>query len=156
MTRKLLAATLATALVSAGCNPESLLSSVTKPSTTSTSSQTGVQALSGTWSSVAPGTSLSSTCSDFNWTVTDINADTGSGAFTAKCFNNMTIVGTATGKVSGDTVNWTATAVGTSPSIDFCPIPLSETATMDNNQIRVPFTGTTCLGNINGTEILRK
>jgi hypothetical protein len=27
---------------------------------------------------------------------------------------------------------------------------------MQNNQIRVPFTGTTCLGPVSGTEILRK
>ena len=155
MTRKLLAATLAAAVVGAGCNPESLLSSVTKPSTTSTSSQTGVQALSGTWSSVAPAT-VANTCTSFKWNVTDITGDTGSGSFTAQCFNNMTINGTASGKMSGDTINWTATAVGTSPSIDSCPISLSGTATMDNNQIRVPFTGTTCLGNVSGTEILRK
>lgn len=152
MTRKLLAATLAASLASASCF-DSLLSSVTKPSTPT---PTGVQGLSGTWSSVAPATSLQSTCSDFKWIVTDINGDTGSGTFTAKCFNNMTITGTASGKVAGDTVTWTATAIGTSPSIDSCPISLSGTATMLNDQIRVPFTGTTCLGAVSGVEILRK
>jgi hypothetical protein len=152
MTRKLVTATLVAALTSAGCT-NSLLSSLTKPSSPT---PTGVQALSGTWSSVAPATSLQSTCSDFMWTVTDINGDTGSGSFTAKCFNNMTITGTASGKVSGDTVTWTATAVGTSPSIDNCPISLSGTALLSNDQIRVPFTGTTCLGAVSGVEILRK
>ena len=152
MTRNLLTATLVAALTSAGCT-NSLLSSLTKPSSPT---PTGVQALSGTWSSVAPATSLQSTCSDFMWTVTDINGDTGSGSFTAKCFNNMTITGTASGKVSGDTVTWTATAVGTSPSIDNCPISLSGTAVLSNDQIRVPFTGTTCLGAVSGVEILRK
>jgi hypothetical protein len=58
--------------------------------------------------------------------------------------------------VSGDTVTWTATAVGTSPSIDSCPISLSGTALLQNDQIRVPFTGTTCLGAVSGVEILRK
>lgn len=156
MRRKLLAATLATALAGAGCSPDSVLSSLTKPSTPSTPAQTGVQALGGTWSSVAPATSLGSTCTSFNWNVTDINGDTGSGAFTAQCFNNMTINGTASGQMSGSTITWTAAAKGTSPSIDNCPISLSGTATLDNNQIRVPFTGTTCLGNVSGTEILRK
>ncbi len=152
MTRKLLAGTLVAALMSAGCF-DSLLSSITKPSSPT---PTGVQALSGTWSSVAPATSLQSTCSDFKWTVTDVNGDTGSGSFTAKCFNNMTVVGTASGKMSGNTITWTATAVGTSPSVDSCPISLSGTATFDNDQIRVPFSGTTCLGAVSGVEILRK
>ena len=153
MTRKLLAATLVAALTSAGC--DSLLSSITKPSST-TPTPTGVQALSGTWSSVAPATSISSTCSDFMWIVSDVTGDTGSGSFTAKCFNNMTVMGTASGKVSGDTITWTATAIGTSPSIDSCPISLSGTASLQNDQIRVPFTGTTCLGAVSGVEILRK
>jgi hypothetical protein len=152
MTRKLLAATLVASLASAGCF-DSLLSSITKPSSPT---PTGVQGLSGTWSSVAPATSFSSTCSDFMWIVTDVTGDTGSGSFTAKCFNNMTVVGTATGKMSGDTVAWTATAVGTSPSIDSCPISLTGTASLQNDQIRVPFTGTTCLGAVSGVEILRK
>ena len=156
MTCKVLAATLIAAVMSAGCSPDSLLSSLTKPSTTSTSSQTGVQALSGTWSSVAPATGVANTCTSFKWNVTDINGDTGSGSFTAQCFNNMTINGTASGKLSGDTITWTSTATGTSPSIDSCAISLSGTATMDNNQIRVPFTGTTCLGPVSGVEILRK
>jgi hypothetical protein len=90
------------------------------------------------------------------WNVTDVNGDTGSGTFTAKCFNNMTIAGTASGKLSGDTITWTATGIGTSPSIDSCPISLGGTATMQNDQIRVPFTGTTCLGAVSGVEILRK
>lgn len=154
MTRKLLTATLVAALTSAGCS-NSLLSSLTKPSSP-TPTPTGVQALSGTWSSVAPSTSFSSTCSDFMWIVTDVTGDTGSGSFTAKCFNNMTIAGTASGKMSGNTIAWTATAVGTSPSIDSCPISLSGTATFENEQIRVPFSGTTCLGAISGVEILRK
>jgi hypothetical protein len=154
MTRKFLAATLVAAVASAGCSPDALLSSVTKPSTTS--SQTGVQALSGTWASVAPATGVANTCTSFNWNVTNIDGDTGSGSFTAQCFNNMTINGTASGKLSGDTITWTSTAVGTSPSIDNCPISLAGTATLTNDQIRVPFTGTTCLGAVSGTEILRK
>jgi hypothetical protein len=105
---------------------------------------------------VAPATSLSGRCSDFNWVVTDVTGDTGSGSFTAKCLDNMTVVGTASGQLSGETLTWTATGIGTSPTINNCPISLSGTATMQNNQIRVPFTGTTCLGPVSGTEILRK
>ena len=151
MTRKLLAATLAAALTSAGCF-ESLFSQ-TKPSTPT---QTGVQALSGTWSSVSSATTLPSTCTSFKWTVTNIDGDTGSGSFTATCFNNLAIIGTSSGKMSGNTINWTATGVGTNPSVDSCPISLSGTANLDNEQIRVPFSGTTCLGPVSGVEILRK
>jgi len=150
MTRKVLVPTLVAALASGACfNPFS----PTQPTTPTT---TGVQALNGTWASVSSTTTLTNTCTNFRWIVTDINGNTGSGTFTATCFTNMSVSGTATGTMSGDTITWTATAIGRSPTSPDCPISLSGTAVLDNNQIRVPFTGTTCQGPVSGTEILRQ
>ncbi len=151
MTRKLLAALLVAALVSAGCS--NLLNDATS-STTPT--PTGVQGLTGVWSSVSSTTTLPDTCTNFRWVVTDIQDSTVSGSFTATCLVNMAVTGTASGVLSGTTLTWTATAMGTSPTVANCPISLSGTAEIDGNQARVPFTGTTCVGPVSGTEILRK
>ncbi|HUL72179.1 MAG TPA: hypothetical protein VLT86_03710 [Vicinamibacterales bacterium] len=153
MTRQLLVSTLVAALASGACfNPLSQLdqTTATQPSAT------GVQALSGTWASVSSTTTLTNTCTNFRWMVTDINGSTGSGTFTATCFQNMSVSGTATGTMTGSTITWTATAIGRSPTSADCPISLAGTATLDNGQIRVPYTGTTCLGPVSGTEILRQ
>ncbi len=151
MIRKRLAAVLVAALTSVGCTDLPFTQS-----STTTPSATGVQALSGSWASVSSTTTLPNTCTNFRWTVTDITGNTVSGTFTATCLGSLQVVGTANGVLSGSTLTWTATAVGTSPTTPDCPISLSGTAEFDNNQIRVPFSGTTCLGPVSGTEILRK
>jgi hypothetical protein len=153
MTRRILAATLAAALTSVGCTDLPFLS---QSKSTTTPSATGVQALGGTWSSVSSTTTLQNTCTNFQWTVTDITGNTGTGSFTATCFGNLLVIGTANGVLSGSTLTWTATAVGANASTSDCPISLSGTADLEENQIRVPFSGTTCLGPVSGTEILRK
>jgi hypothetical protein len=155
MTRSLLASLLVAALVSAGCS--NLLNDVTQSSSSNTPSATGVQAMTGVWSSVSSTTVLQNTCTNFQWVVTDIQDSTVSGSFTATCLQNMTVAGTSSGVLSGSTLTWTATAMGTSPTVSNCPISLSGTAEMETaNEIRVPFTGTTCAGPVTGTEILRK
>jgi hypothetical protein len=150
MTRRLIIPTLVATLASGACfNPLSQLQP-TQPT------PTGVQALSGSWSSVSSATTQQNTCTNFKWTVTDINGDTGSGSFTATCFGDMSVSGTADGRVSGTTITWTATAIGRSPTTPDCPISLSGTAVLESDHIRVPYSGTTCVGPVSGTEILRK
>jgi len=154
MTRALFASMLVAAMATAGCT--NLLNDATSTSS-NTPSVTGVQAMSGVWSSVSSTTMMPNTCTNFQWIVTAIQDSTVSGSFTATCLGNMAISGTAQGVLSGSTLTWTATAMGTSPTVSDCPISLSGTAEMENaNEIRVPFTGTTCAGPVSGTEILRK
>jgi hypothetical protein len=154
MTRKVLFATLVAALMSVNCS--NLLDELKNTTSSSSPSTTGAQSLNGTWASVSSVTTEQNTCTNFRWTVTDFSNSTGTGSFTATCLSNMAIAGTATGMLTGSTVTWTATAVGLSPAGDSCPISLNGTAVLDNDQIRVPFSGTTCAGAISGTEILRR
>jgi hypothetical protein len=149
MRRTLLAATVIAALLAAGCF-EFLTGSNTSPSSS------GVNGLSGAWASVSSATTLQDTCTNFTWSVTDISGNTASGAFTATCLGNLNVTGTASGTLSGSTVNWTATGTATAPDGTECPISLSGTATFDGTQIRIPYSGTTCLGSVSGTEILRR
>ena len=138
-------------LLMAGCSNLFSLNNTTSPTPTN---PTGIS--TGQWASVSSATTLTNTCTNFNWTITEISGTSGSGTFTATCMGNVQVAGTAHGTLTGTEVTWTATATGTAPGGVTCPVTLSGTATYDGTQFRIPYTGTTCLGPVNGTEILRR
>lgn len=115
-----------------------------------------VDFLGGTWSSVSSNTSVLDTCTNFTWAVTEKSGNTGAGTFTATCLQTLNVTGQASGVLVGDTVTWQATAVGASPGFPDCAMTLSGAAVLEGNQIRIPYTGSTCIGPVAGTEILRK
>ena len=117
---------------------------------------TTADALKGAWAPVSSGSTAPNTCTDFHWTVADVTGTTASGGFTAKCLGTMPVSGIARGTLSGETLAWTVTATGITPAGLACPVSLTGTATFDGTQIRVPYTGTTCLGSVSGAEILRR
>lgn len=146
--RRNIALVVIAAVLSAGCFS---VSKSTSPSTTSS--------LGGTWTTFQslPGTgSIQESCTNFRWAVTEFSGSTASGTFSATCLGNMQIAGSARGTLSGSTINWSANATATVPGLPPCDIALSGTATLETNQIRIPYSGTTCLGPVSGTEILRK
>jgi hypothetical protein len=151
MKKKTLFSLVALAVVlAAGCSR--LFSFQNKTSPTSSSPSLS----SGPWASVASSTSLVDTCTNFRWMVGDVTDGKGSGTFSATCLGTMQVSGTANGTINGNDVTWTATATGISPDGTACPISLTGTATFDGAQFRIPYTGTTCVGPVSGTEILRK
>jgi hypothetical protein len=121
---------------------------------TLTPTATGIGALLGNWSSanVVPS---ASTCSDFKWNVTQQSGNTASGTFSATCAGDLKINGTANGTLNGSTVTWNAQATGTMAGIS-CPITLNGTAELGVDSIRVPYSGTTCVGPVSGVEVLKK
>jgi hypothetical protein len=133
-----------------------------KTSTTPTSvTSTTTQAIGGTWSGVQslPGSSgsLQDSCVNFKWNVTQISGTSGSGTFSATCLGNVQVAGTASATLTGSTANWSANATGTVSGQTVCAITLTGTATLQaNNQIRIPYSGTTCLGPVSGTEIIQR
>jgi hypothetical protein len=147
MRSRLLAAAVLLSVASTGCDffqaPETAPSVVTP------------QLLSGSWSSVAVETTRTDTCTKFVWTVTQIVDDTATGQFSATCRANILITGTATGTLADKTLTWSAAATATVQG-KACPIALSGTGSFDGLQVRLPFDGTTCAGDVVGTEILRK
>jgi hypothetical protein len=148
MTRRLLFACAAAALLSAACF-ESF--------NTSTSPTATVNLFGGTWvSSNSPGTQLINSCTNFKWTVTSSTPTLAAGNFSATCFGTMQVTGSAQGVPNGSTVTWTATAVATGGGVNDCAISLSGTATLGADQITIAYTGTTCLGPVAGTEVLVK
>jgi len=143
----------AVALAAAGCVGFEHKSTVTGP----TNGTATINALMGTWASASSGVIPSpSTCVDFKWNPTEQTATSAKGSFSATCAGGLKVAGTASGTLSGSTITWgangTATETGGSP----CAITLTGTAELGTNSIRIPYTGSTCVGPVSGVEILNK
>jgi hypothetical protein len=144
------AGALALCVAASGCSYES--------KTTSTApTPAAVGTLLGTWQSASTTSVPSpSSCTDFKWTPTQQTPTAAMGSFSATCAGGLKVAGTAAGTLSGTTVNWTANAIASTPEIPTCNVSLSGTAELGVNSIRVPYSGSTCLGPVSGVEILTK
>jgi hypothetical protein len=118
-------------------------------------SSTGIAALVGSWTSTGTLPSPSS-CTDFRWDVTEQTGNSVRGSFTATCPGDLRVSGTASGTLTGSTVNWTAQGTATVANLPSCAISLTGTAEIATDSVRVPYSGTTCLGPVSGTEVLRR
>ena len=133
----------------AGCIGFDRQSGVTAPSAT------GVSALMGTWTSATIIPSPSA-CSNFKWNASEQTATAAKGTFSATCAGDLNFTGAAEGTLNGAVINWKATGNATGPSITACAISLTGTAELGTSSIRIPYSGTTCLGAVSGTETLRR
>ena len=129
--------------------------------TKTTPSQVMTSGLGGTWATTQslPGVSgsLQDSCVNFKWTITEHSPTSASGTFSATCLGNMQVTGSASGTLSGVTLTWSANATGTVQGQPPCQIAISGTATLEaDNRIRIPYSGTTCLGPVSGTEIISR
>jgi hypothetical protein len=152
MKNPLFACTLAACVAAVAC-----VSYESKTTTPTSPSLSGIEALVGTWASAsANGVPAPSTCTDFTWTPAQQSPTSAMGAFSASCAGGLKVSGTAAGTLSGTTINWTANAVASTPLIASCNISLAGTAELGISSIRVPYSGSTCLGPVSGVEILNK
>ena len=142
----------AAAALSAGCFEFSReAASVTGPS----GADLSVSALTGTYRSMTSIPSPDS-CTNFTWSVSEKTANSARGNFSASCQNNtLQVVGTAQGTQTGNNIAFQVNATATSAGVS-CAIAISGTAVVETNQVRVPYTGTSCFGNVSGTEILKR
>jgi hypothetical protein len=116
---------------------------------------TGISALAGSWSSTNLIPSPS-TCTDFQWNVTDQTATSAGGSFSATCAGELKLSGTARGVLSTSVITWTAQGNATAPGLTSCAITLTGTAELTSNSIRVPYSGDTCLGKVSGVENMQR
>jgi len=143
----------AVALAAAGCVGFEHKSTVTGPSNGTAT----INALMGTWASASSGVIPSpSTCVDFKWSPTEQTATSAKGSFSATCAGGLKVAGTASGTLSGSTITWGANGSATESGGSPCPITLTGTAELGANSIRIPYTGSTCVGPVSGVEILNK
>ena len=136
----------AAAFVLAGCGSSS---------PTSSGFRFGIQSLVGAWASV-PATTTQGPCTNFTWKITSVSGQSGSGDFTATC-GSLQLAGEASGLLNGSTLFWGVSGTATPAGGAACEFSLGGNATLENrDQIRIPYSGTTCLGAISGVETLKK
>jgi hypothetical protein len=119
-------------------------------------SAVGGNALMGNWSSgnIIPSPN---SCTDFKWNATQQTNTSAAGSFSATCAGDLKISGTAEGAFTSEgKISWRAQGNATAPGLTTCGIALSGTAELTTDSIRIPYSGTTCLGNVSGTEILKR
>lgn len=157
MKNSLFACVTAATLVLAGCVGFDHTSSTSTPTSATTS-----DLLAGSWQSVqdASGSIIPNpnTCTGFTWTAASQTATTAAGSFSATC-NGVVFSGTANGTLTTTvSATWGAngTATGSSLPQSPCPITLTGTAQLNGNSITVPYTGSTCMGPVSGTQVLNK
>ncbi|MFN8058683.1 MAG: hypothetical protein U0Q12_05910 [Vicinamibacterales bacterium] len=144
----LAAATLACAV--AGCVSYERQSTPAQPSDI-------IASLLGNWTSSTSGAATSSACTDIKWQITNQTGTSASGTFSATCTGDVRLNGTVNGTLgSNQVVNWTASGTGTAPVVGACPFTLNGTGTLEGESIRVNYSGTTCLGPISGSELLKR
>ncbi|HKB11159.1 MAG TPA: hypothetical protein VKD69_10905, partial [Vicinamibacterales bacterium] len=123
-----------------------------------------VTSLVGTWKESGPISSLTLTslptpnaCSAFQFTMTSQTATQATGSFTAQCPGNLTLTGTISGQLGGATIPMIVTGLATAPGESACQFTLNGTGVpLSATELRVDYTGTTCLGQVSGSATLRQ
>jgi hypothetical protein len=126
---------------------------------TSPSQVSAATALAGNWKSLSAGTAFDTgECGDFSWDVTTLTDTSVSGSFAATCGSGLHVSGTASGTMTSDTtVSISAAGVVEGTGVPSCPFSLSGVGTLTGgNTLTIPYTGSTCLGPLSGTEVLHK
>lgn len=161
---------LGAALASACTGFERTSSNVLAPSPASTTSTTtaspapapapapsGAPSMLGTWSSNPLADISATACTGLSWQVTSQTTTSIAGTFSATCANGISASGTASGQINGSDVPYTVSGTGTLPGFPSCAFSISGTAhIVDNNTLEIPYSGTTCLGPVSGSETLRR
>src|SRR5581483_2716234 len=131
----------------------------TAPPTTPTSTGSSSPNIVGVWtSSVSPTLPSASTCGNFQYQIGSQTANTIAGTFTAVCGNGLTVSASVNGQLNGTNVTIAMDGSGSMPGIPNCPFKVTANGTIQDNgnTLNLPYTGTTCLGPIHGTEVLHK
>jgi hypothetical protein len=166
MTRGLLLAStlIAASALTAGCAFEQR-TNVASPSSSSSSggSETGAPAPGttdahvGFWAADGVDIPTPSSCTNFKLEITSESSNSLSGDFEATCADGLTIEGTASGSINGNSVPLSLTGTVTlGTGLLPCNFSLSGTGTIDGDTLTIPYSGTTCLGPVRGTQVLRR
>ena len=100
-----------------------------------------------------------SSCTNFQWEITSQSETAVAGTLSATCDGGIAISASATGMLlTPTTVAVTTTGVALVSGVPACTFSLSGTGTItdNNNTLTIPYTGTTCVGPVHGTQTLRR
>src|SRR4030095_15632377 len=98
-----------------------------------------------------------SSCGHFQYQIASQTPSSISGTFTAQCGSNLNISGNASGQLNGSTVQLAISGTASLSGLP-CAFSLSGVGTIEDNgnTLRIPYSGTTCFGPVQGTEVLHK
>jgi len=164
----LLSSVLALLAATTACSVERTTSVLGPTKTTAAAPAAGSSAtpsLLGTW--VAQGRSTASSvtasdsalpdfssCGNFQWTVTSQTATEASGKFSADCAGGLSLVGTISGKLAGASIPLVINGSLTRGS-ESCQFSATGEATqVDKVTFNITYSGTTCLGPLQGGNTL--
>jgi hypothetical protein len=119
----------------------------------------GAGGLTGTWSSPAPAIPNSWNCGSFQWSVSTQTASSLAGEFYAVCAGVVLVHGNASGQLNGPGTEVALRVSGTATlqNAVSCPFGLSGTGFIQGRDaIRIVYSGTTCLGPLQGEETLHR
>lgn len=122
------------------------------------SSAAAIPSLVGAWvSQPVEGFPGPNSCSNLQWRVTSQTPTSLAGELAATCAGGISIMGTASGQLNGSEVPLQASGTATLPGLPPCSFSLTGTGHIEGNDaIRIEYSGTTCLGPVQGEEVLRR
>ena len=140
------------ALAAAAC-VETKTTGVTSPS------ELAAVLTAGNWSSAAMTASTSldiGSCGNVEWKINTLTPTSASGTFKAACGGGLTLEGSAEGKLNGLTADLSAsgTVGGAGMACAFSLTGTAVPASLDS--VRITYSGTTCLGPVSGSEVIRR
>jgi hypothetical protein len=143
------------ALWAGACGFQSGRESPTAPSSSTSQGLSGPPV--GVWNSAAVAVPDPKSCGNFEWKITNQTSTSMAGDFTASCMNGaIEITGSASGHIDGTIVPITASGQAVGAGLT-CPFALTGTGhILDENSMRVDYTGTTCAGPVSGSETLHR
>jgi hypothetical protein len=154
-------AMLTAAAAAAGCTGFQSGKSTTAPTAAPSLPGGGTSgALVATWVQPTAFTVPSaSSCANFQWQITSQSATAVAGTLSATCDGGIAIDASATGNLlTSTTVAIATTGVALVSGVPACTFSLTGTGTIsdDNNTLTIPYSGTTCVGPVHGTQTLRR
>jgi len=154
---------LAVAIGTTACVGFERESSMLAPTDTLTSGASGGAnneslSLMGVWvSQSTDGVPSPNSCADLQWRITSQTPTSLAGEFAATCADGVSIIGTASGHLNGTDVPMEASGTATLPGLPPCSFSLTGTGHIEGSDaIRIQYSGTSCLGPVQGEETLRR
>jgi hypothetical protein len=113
----------------------------------------------GSWTSAATAASSAinpGSCGNLEWKITSMTDTAAAGTFKATCGGGLTLEGSAEGELNGLIANLKASGTVGGAGMS-CPFSMTGTAVPEGlDTIRITYNGTTCLGPVSGSEVLKK
>jgi hypothetical protein len=140
--------------------PTSTGSGASAPAPNPAPPSSGSTSVVGIWTSrdIQPSLPSPNSCGNFQYQIANQTASSIEGTFTATCGNNLVLSARVSGQVNGNNVSITLDGSGSLQGLPVCTFKLTGNGTIEDNgnTLNMPYSGTTCLGPVQGTEVLRR